>query len=723
MEGGTGFGVFTPLLHPVIVSVAIRSISMYDGDPIIETCFICFLSKYIPRLQCSISYKRGNLEEAGYVYFYSAKVRQTISSMKYWVFTVAIILATASTLFAQPSWASRRDSLVQVLSRSKEDTDKVWTMIRLGQLYAVNSNDSAAYYAKAFGLLSQKLNFALGKAYSLSMQALILSHQSKFDDAIDLDLKAIDILKNAYRPKALANLYNNTAVIYNARGDNSTCIDLDLKAEAIFEQINDSAQMAMMDSNLAMAYISLWEFRKAYEYSLKGILLYRSLHQILSSEPTMFNLASALVNLQRFDTAMVVLNQTNDLSRLVHGKGPDPGVLALMGIAYVGMGRYDRLKANTADLMAVARSDGDDAALGAAMSGFVDYYLHEKKYGEAWRYAREYLAIAKKTNVPIQLRYAYGQSARVQIGIGNLERYDYYNNLRDSIDEVIRSDKVVKNTQELEVKYALSKKQAEIDSLNKEKKIQQLTLRQRNLINWVLTGVVLAAALIGFLYKRNYRQKKKLLAAQAVLQGQVEERTRLAKDLHDGLGSILSSAKYSFNHMKQNLIISPENAAAFEKSMDMLDKSIAELRRVAHNMMPEALMKFGLDTALKDFCSSVDQSGAVQLTYQSFGLNETTVPEVAAASVYRIVQELVNNILKHAEATTAMVQLIGKDGKLSITVEDNGKGFVRKVLENGGGIGYTSLQNRVTYLKGSIDLQTSPGKGTAVHIELPNLHA
>jgi len=723
LEGGTGFGVFTPLLHPVIVSVAIRSISMYDGDPIIETCFICFLSKYIPRLQCSISYKRGNLEEAGYVYFYSAKVRQTISSMKYWVFTVAIILATASTLFAQPSWASRRDSLVQVLSRSKEDTDKVWTMIRLGQLYAVNSNDSAAYYAKAFGLLSQKLNFALGKAYSLSMQALILSHQSKFDDAIDLDLKAIDILKNAYRPKALANLYNNTAVIYNARGDNSTCIDLDLKAEAIFEQINDSAQMAMMDSNLAMAYISLWEFRKAYEYSLKGILLYRSLHQILSSEPTMFNLASALVNLQRFDTAMVVLNQTNDLSRLVHGKGPDPGVLALMGIAYVGMGRYDRLKANTADLMAVARSDGDDAALGAAMSGFVDYYLHEKKYGEAWRYAREYLAIAKKTNVPIQLRYAYGQSARVQIGIGNLERYDYYNNLRDSIDEVIRSDKVVKNTQELEVKYALSKKQAEIDSLNKEKKIQQLTLRQRNLINWVLTGVVLAAALIGFLYKRNYRQKKKLLAAQAVLQGQVEERTRLAKDLHDGLGSILSSAKYSFNHMKQNLIISPENAAAFEKSMDMLDKSIAELRRVAHNMMPEALMKFGLDTALKDFCSSVDQSGAVQLTYQSFGLNETTVPEVAAASVYRIVQELVNNILKHAEATTAMVQLIGKDGKLSITVEDNGKGFVRKVLENGGGIGYTSLQNRVTYLKGSIDLQTSPGEGTAVHIELPNLHA
>ena len=172
--------------------------------------------------------------------------------------------------------------------------------------------------------------------------------------------------------------------------------------------------------------------------------------------------------------------------------------------------------------------------------------------------------------------------------------------------------------------------------------------------------------------------------------------------------------------MKQNLVISPENAAAFEKSMDMLDKSIAELRRVAHNMMPETLMKFGLDTALKDFCSSVDQSGAVKLTYQSFGLEDAAIPDVTSAAVYRIIQELVNNILKHADATSALVQLIRKDGTLSITVEDDGKGFDRKVLEAGGGIGYTSLQNRVTYLKGTIDLQTSPGKGTAVHIVLPN---
>jgi two-component system NarL family sensor kinase len=214
-----------------------------------------------------------------------------------------------------------------------------------------------------------------------------------------------------------------------------------------------------------------------------------------------------------------------------------------------------------------------------------------------------------------------------------------------------------------------------------------------------------------------------LLAAQAVLQGQVEERTRLAKDLHDGLGSILSSAKYSFTNMKENLIITQENAEAFEKSMGMLDRSITELRRVAHNMMPEALMKFGLDTALKDFCNSVDQSGAVQLTYQSFEMEEASIPVITSSAVYRIIQELVNNILKHADATTALVQLIRKDSTLSITVEDNGKGFDADILQNVGGIGYLNLRNRVAYLNGTIDIQTAPGKGTSVNIEITTIAA
>jgi two-component system, NarL family, sensor kinase len=643
--------------------------------------------------------------------------------MKYWFFIVAIILATASTLFGQTPWAGRRDSLLNALARSKEDTFKVLTMVRLGDLYLNHYPDSSDYYAKAFGALSEKLNFPLGKAYSLSMQSFVLSNHLRKYEAVAMDLEAIEILKKTGRKKALANLYNNTALIYSATSDFSESLDLYLKAEAIYEQLNDSSSLAFMYGNLATIYLDLREYQPAYLYSLKSVLLCRFLHQTQGLGAGLIDLASSLVNLQRFDTALVVCNDARDYSTRYQGIETNGKALALINSAYIGMGKFDLLKVNSNMMIAAARKVADSETLCSGLSGLATYYLHEKKYTLAAQYARECIEVAKRDSLVLSLRDAYIVAARVEIAKRNIAGFDRYDDLRDSIDEATRSDKILRNTQELEAKYSLRKKQAEIDSLNREREIQQLTLRQRNTINWVLAGVVLVAVLIGFLYYRNFRQQKQLLAAQAVLQGQVEERTRLAKDLHDGLGSILSSAKYSFNHMKQNLIISPENAAAFEKSMDMLDKSITELRRVAHNMMPESLMKFGLDTALKDFCNTVDQSGAVKLTYQSFGLDETTVPDVAAAAAYRIVQELVNNILKHAGATTALVQLIGKDGTLSITVEDNGRGFDKKVLENSGGIGYTSLQNRVTYLKGTIDLRTAPGMGTSVHIELPNLTA
>jgi len=657
---------------------------------------------------------------------------------------ILIVITHSLALVGQTIWTNKRDSLLKELGREKEDTFKVWTLLHLGELYMNKDVDSVDYYAKAFGILSSKLNFTIGKAYSLSMQAIIFSNHAQVDEAIALDQQAIEMMKESPRKKALANLYNNIATAYNNKGDENACIDSYLKAESLFEQLNDSPHMAMVFGNLSSAYLALLESEDAYLFALKGINLCRSLHSDYSLGVTLLNLGSALVNLQRFDTAIVVLNQANEALTIAHGKGPDPMALHLIDLSYAGLGKFNHIKANAEKIMADAKTNDDNEAMCFALCDFVTYYLHEKKYLEARRFAGDFVELAKKINDPIQISSACNQAAAVEVGLANPEKYSYYIGQRDSIDEAVRSDKILRSTKELEAKYSLNQKQAEIDNLNKQKKIDQLTLRQRNILNWTLASIVLVAFLIVFLYYRNYRQKKKLLlagamlqqqritelekekqllAAQAVLQGQIEERTRLAKDLHDGLGSILSSAKYSFSNMKDNLIITPENAAAFEKSMSMLDKSISELRRVAHNMMPEALTKFGLDTALKDFCKSVDQTGAVHLTYQSFALDEATISELSSSAVYRIIQELVNNILKHAHATTALVQLIRKENALSITVEDNGSGFDTGILQNNNGMGYLNLQNRVNYMKGTIDIHTSADKGTSVNIEIPNIKA
>jgi signal transduction histidine kinase len=164
--------------------------------------------------------------------------------------------------------------------------------------------------------------------------------------------------------------------------------------------------------------------------------------------------------------------------------------------------------------------------------------------------------------------------------------------------------------------------------------------------------------------------------------------------------------------------MTPENNQAFERSMDMLDSSIKEMRRVAHNMMPEALVKFGLDTALQDYCNDINQSGAIKVAYQSIGLDNAVIEQTVAITLYRIVQELVTNTLKHAAAKTAIVQITKTNYLLTVTVEDDGKGFDIQGLRHSRGIGWSNIQNRVEFLKGKVDISSQPDKGTSVLVEV-----
>ena len=211
--------------------------------------------------------------------------------------------------------------------------------------------------------------------------------------------------------------------------------------------------------------------------------------------------------------------------------------------------------------------------------------------------------------------------------------------------------------------------------------------------------------------------EKQLSATEAVLKGEEQERTRLAKDLHDGLGGMLSGIKYSFNNMKENLILTPDTAQAFSRSMDMLDNSIQEMRRVAHNMMPESLLRYGLDKTLQDYTNEVNKSGVVNITYQSMGMENKIVDNTTAITIYRIVQELLNNVTKHAGAKQVLVQLLAQGNKLVVNVEDDGKGFDTAIIERVEGIGWKNIKSRVEFLKGTLDVQSALGKGTAVNME------
>ena len=305
------------------------------------------------------------------------------------------------------------------------------------------------------------------------------------------------------------------------------------------------------------------------------------------------------------------------------------------------------------------------------------------------------------------------------------------------INDSLKKEKLQLQINETEVRYQTEKKQKEILKLEKDKQVQSFSIRQKSTLNYFLAGLLAALLIVVFLGYRNLRHRqqlakqqdelqrqhirelekdKQLVIVDSMLKGQEEERSRLAKDLHDGLGGLLSGVKFSLSNMKDNLIITPENMTVFERSLDMLDTSIKELRRVAHNMMPEILTKFGLDEAVKEYCNTINATKLLVVKYQSHGM-DMRLDKSVEIIIYRIVQELLNNTMKHSAATEAIVQLVKEEGRLSIIVEDNGKGFDKELPNVNKGAGLSNIQSRVDYLKGRLEIHAEKAKGTLVNIE------
>ena len=336
---------------------------------------------------------------------------------------------------------------------------------------------------------------------------------------------------------------------------------------------------------------------------------------------------------------------------------------------------------------------------------------------ESATYLKRALSIAQNKKNGLDIYYASGNLAELLSMKG-----DY----KAAFEYLIMSNKYKDSIFSQKNKNAIAK-------LESEKEVLQLqaTNKQRAALNKILIGAAAALLFIGFLGYRNFRNKqviqkqkitelekeKQLLTVDAMLKGQEEERSRLSKDLHDGLGGMLSGVKMSFSNMKENMIMDAANTAVFERSITQLDNTIAELRKVAHNLMPEALVKFGLKTAVTDFCQSMQLSSKIKIICEQLG-SERDLGNSANVNVYRIIQELVNNAVKHAQANQVLVQLTTSVNKVLITVEDDGKGFNIEDIEKAAGIGYTNLKHRVAYLNGKIDINSKPNEGTSVNIEL-----
>lgn len=640
--------------------------------------------------------------------------------------------------FCTAQTQQKQDSLLAVLQKTPSDSAKVQVLLDISKLYHT-APEARPWIDKAMAL-SRNANYSLGIANCLTNYNLYLYIEGKYNEVLKNCNTGISIALPLKAHKTLGVLYNYIANVHNFKGEHRQALTYYHKALDEVNQADVPPSFPItIEGNMVKLYMDLREYQKAIDRGLECIARAEKTNSANVVGYICQHIAEsygALGQLKksRFyrEKCLKIAQETEDPHLTAAALSGLGGIFSKEGDAQKALEYYKRS-------LVITKENQDEEIEMWNLHGIAQEYYWQKNWQQAYDTSLEAVKIAEKNQYKEYLTNLYLLLSDIEIGQGRLEEGDKWRQKWYSLRTGIINETVLKATQEFETKYQTEKKEQQIRALEQHRKIQQLSIQQKNLWIYGLAALLILGGITGGIYYRFLRQKqrlteqenelkgqkikqleqeKQLSAVDGMLRGQEEERSRLARDLHDGLGGMLSGIKSSLTAMKGDQILPEESVFAFGRVIDHLDSSIQELRRVARNMMPEALVRFGLKDALEDYVNYLNRSTAGKLTidYQTFGLEER-IPQNTEIIVFRIVQELLNNVQKHADATQTLVQLIRDEERFHITVEDNGKGFDTNRLTQEQGIGWLNIRSRVDYLNGALEVTSALGKGTAIHIE------
>ena len=506
----------------------------------------------------------------------------------------------------------------------------------------------------------------------------------KYDLALEHFLKALDIAEKNNEPDETMELYLNLASTYTRMSNYRQGEAYYLKVEKLAREINDSISLADAYQGLCSIYINKNDYPQALKYGEES-----------------WQILSALPNIQAYQ----MMYSTRELTD-VWLKIPD----------------YEKALDYAQKTVEYARQTAVSSNLASALYMLSSCYLKQANYKESEKIAFE--ALATDTTDIYTNYILYDNIAQANIWMGNAPKgIAYFGKTLNAI-RAFSNKNFQSSLSEMEVKYETEKKEFQITSLQKEKRLMTGL--------GIAGGAVLLLALTAFfllwrwtVQKRRVSEKQKqlaeqqlkqleqekqLVATQAVLDGETRERARLARDLHDGLGSILTGVKLNLLELKKGVGLEYAELEHFNNAVGLLDRSVQEMRRVAHHLMPDSLSRFGLKPAVSDFCSDLP---SVQFAYYG---DESRLDPNLEVMIYRSIHELVNNALKHAGACKIMVQIIQESDRIAFTVQDDGCGFDPSAETEG--MGLQNIRTRVASYNGIIDIYSKTGEGTEVNVDI-----
>jgi|GEM_PF-6475764 len=646
---------------------------------------------------------------------------------------------TGANLFGQSSHLL--DSLINDFQHGSKK-QKIEAANELAWQLRYNHKDSALNYAQWAYNAGKELGDEEVKFTALKRMGVVLKNKGNFQQALEKLKEAISILKLLNDEKGMAAVYNNMGTIYRDMG----AID---KAYVYYISSLEIKEKYYPDSRtLCNTYRNLGNFYNAHRTNFDTAAYYfneaEKIAKALGEKGILANIESDRGSLYR--TKKDYQKAREHLLRAISGYKEVDNVqgealsLLTLGDVSTKLKDFNNARVYLFECLNTWQEMNDSIGIARANLNLGHLMFQQNKYETAIKYYDTSIAITKALNQPILTNRAFLGLSENYEGLKYYEKaYENFKAYHAIRDTLYNEDKN-KAISLMREKFNTEKKEQEIEYLNTIQKQQAEALKQSRKL-WISTMAisVLILFILGLaaVYYRDrqrserrealrkdelhslklsaLKQQKELQVMEAAFMGQEEERQRISSMLHGEVGSVLHTFKMYFSSWEEKMEGEREQYA---KASELLDRATEEIREVSHTLDAGVVNNLGLSMALEEMANGINRSGKLAVTLDMHGIENNGLSSRKETGIYRIIQEAVGNIIRHAGASKMDISLTKNDDELTIIIEDNGKGFDIAQARKNGGLGLRNIEERAAQLGGNAVFDAMLGRGVTVIINI-----
>jgi len=608
--------------------------------------------------------------------------------------------------------------------KDKRELGKIHS--RLGWLHILSDPESAESYIDTALHYYQEVDDSAGIANSWYRYGVLYRFKGEFDRATDLMDRNLEYYEARSDTFKVVNALFQKGVIYSLQGRYDKSLEAYFYILDVYESLDDSTSMGFTLNSIGIVFKNMRKYEDAELVLERAIAIHRALDDRDDLANALGNLGSVRAERGQHEQAIALFREARNIDK-------ELGILwgeALNekneGTALMALNRYEESLPHFLRARQIQVSNGYTNDLAETLVELSTAYLRLGRLDSAEANILKGLEMDISSNrTKMQL---YAGLSQVLEAKGRYSQALEAKKMQAAFQDSIFNETSAKMANIWAAEYGVKEKEVQLakkDDLLQEQGFLIDQMESRTMLALAVGGVAFLLSFLIWLFYRqkqrlknqeieNLRSQKEIAALESYIQGEENERKRLAQDLHDGLNGDLSVVKYKVSSMDESGLNS-ELAKRRLEAIDLIDKACAQVRNISHNLAPQVLKEFSLKEAIEQYVLRLNSGSDIQFSFQFFG-DSPRLDKERETVIFRMIQEMTNNILKHSGATDALVQFNHHGDDLVITVEDNGRGFDSKNIEEG--LGLKTIKSRVDYLNAECDL-TSNDEGTTYVIHIP----